>query len=80
MTPRAMRISLQIWAYCDPRGWDCTVKEIGEEIGESWQMVVSVCHRKGWTRRLRVETPSGTRSEAYYYTQLTDDCLEGHWL
>ena len=57
MTPRAMRISLQIWAYCDPRGWDCSVKEIAEEIGENWQTVNVICRHRGWLRRLRSETP-----------------------
>lgn len=56
MTPRAMRISLQIWAYCDPRGWDCSVKEIAEEIGESWRTVKMVCQHHGWMRRLRKDS------------------------
>lgn len=75
MTPRAMRISLQIWAYCDPRGWDCSVKEIAEEIGESWQTVKTVCQHRGWLLRLRRDSSAWRGSDCW--SPAADAILEG---
>jgi len=51
--PKSEALAFRIWAYAEPLGWDCTVKDIAEELGESWQRVSRVCVLKGWASRLR---------------------------
>lgn len=51
--PKSEVLAFYIWAYASPLGWDCTVKDIAEELGESWQRVRRVCTIKGWSGRLR---------------------------
>ena len=53
MTPRSEAIAFQIWAYATPLGWDCTVNEIADELGISYQMAAKICHVKGWHNRIR---------------------------
>ena len=54
MTPRGHTIAYQIWAYANPRGWDCTIAECAEAIGVKSQSVGSVANWKGWIDRFRV--------------------------
>ena len=53
MNPKSEALAYRIWAYASPLGWDCTVKDIAEELGESWQRVNRVCQLKGWQGRMR---------------------------
>lgn len=61
MTPRSEAIAFRIWAYATPLGWDCTVNEIAEELGISWQQANRICCAKRWNTRLRhmTESPEG---------------------
>ncbi len=33
MSPKAMALSYRIWAFAEPKGWDCTAAEIAEVLG-----------------------------------------------
>ena len=55
MTPRTEAIAYRIWAYCEPRGWDCTLTEIAYELNESVNRIRAVCQQRGWLYRVRKE-------------------------
>ena len=50
--PRTAALAYRIWAYCAPRGWNCTVGEVAEELGERMHVVRQVCIQKKWNERL----------------------------
>lgn len=84
MTPRAMAISLRIWAHCDPIGWDCTMAECADALGLKPGTVRNVATAKGWNTRFR-----GSSTEWRYgrFTSSTassiksqDAALSGEWL
>jgi len=54
MTPRSKALAYRIWAYCQPREWNCTYGEIADALGESPKRIGSIVHHKGWASRLRV--------------------------
>ena len=58
MTPRLEALAYRIWAYADPLGWNVTMKEIAQEMGCTQKTASAVLMVKGWTKRLRVTTPS----------------------
>lgn len=53
MTPRSQALAFRIWAYCEPRGWDCTLTEVADALDESINRVRGVCQWRGWTERMR---------------------------
>lgn len=54
--PKSEALAFRIWAYASPLGWDCTVKDIAEELGEGWQRVMNICRHRGWLGRMRHES------------------------
>lgn len=54
MKPKAEALAYRIWAYCEPRGWDCLVTEVADALGDAMPAVRRVCGLKGWTPRMRV--------------------------
>jgi hypothetical protein len=56
-----MALAYRIWAYAEPKGWDCTAREIAEALGVSRETVGGICQRKGWTQRLRGYDSQGHR-------------------
>jgi hypothetical protein len=53
MTPRAQALAYRIWAFAEPKGWDCTVGEIAEALGVGNRAVSHMAEVKGWAIRLR---------------------------
>jgi len=53
MTPRGHTIAYQIWAYANPRGWDCTIAECADAIGVNRLLVGRIVHAKDWSSRFR---------------------------
>lgn len=51
--PRSAALAYRIWAYCTPRGWNCTVSEVAEELGEKTFTIKRICEVKNWTQRMR---------------------------
>lgn len=74
MNPKSEALAYRIWAYASPLGWDCTVKDIADELGESWQRVMSICRHRGWIGRLRHESPTS----ADYLAVLRGSCAQKH--
>jgi len=56
MTPRTMALRYRIWAYASPRGWDCTLAEVADALGETIPTVNGISIRAGWASRFRVMT------------------------
>lgn len=59
MNPRSETLAFRIWAYCEPREWDCTFREVGHALNVSPFRVQGIVSAKGWGGRLRT-TAAGT--------------------
>jgi hypothetical protein len=70
--PATHALRYRIWAYADPRGWDCTIPEIAEALDVPMRRVQKIAVDAGWSGRLRgvsdgdAETLWGRR--AYFHT------------
>lgn len=53
MTPKTAALAYRIWAYANPRGWDCTMAEVADHIGVSPQTVGRIAQVKHWSSRFR---------------------------
>ncbi len=56
LSPKSEALAYRIWAYCEPRGWNVTPREIGDEIGICASHVVQLLWRKGWHTRVRADS------------------------
>jgi hypothetical protein len=66
MTPRSAALAFRIWQYAEPLGWDCSVKDIAEGLGDvSWQRVRKVLHLKGWSNRVRRDSGAWGDSQGW---------------
>lgn len=52
MTPHMEALAYRIWAYANPREWDCSYAEIADGTGISVGMVNHVIMKKNWTGRV----------------------------
>lgn len=53
MSPKSQALAFRIWAYCDPKSWDCTIAEIAEALDVHPSRVTQVVGAKDWRLRLR---------------------------
>lgn len=53
MTPHSEAIADRIWAYAEPRGWNCTCGEIADALDVSPKLVSSIIVAKNWTGKLQ---------------------------
>ena len=60
MTPHMEALAYRIWAYANPREWECSYANIADGTGISEDMVAQVIRAKGWQGRV----PHGKPSEA----------------
>ena len=42
----------RIWRAAESVRWDCTMMELANETGLSYQTIVNSCKRRGWTQKL----------------------------
>lgn len=52
MTPHMEALAYRIWAYANPREWDCSYAEIADGTGISIGMVSQVITQKNWGGRV----------------------------
>jgi len=52
MTPHMEALAYRIWAYANPRDWNCSYAEIADGTGISGGMVSRVISDKGWAGRV----------------------------
>ena len=57
MSIQTEALAFRIWAFANPKDWNCTVQEIAEAVGETPQRTAGVCRVKNWTGRLRSSGP-----------------------
>lgn len=60
MTPHMEALAYRIWAYANPREWDCSYAEIADGTGIGYDMVSRVISNKGWAGRV----PKGSNASA----------------
>jgi hypothetical protein len=56
MTPRRQAIAFRIWSHAESVGWDITVRELADAIGEKSFTVRNIVVEKGWHGRLRAKS------------------------
>lgn len=54
MNAKIEALAYRVWANATPKGWDCLMSDVAEEIGVSPQKVSAICAIKGWANRFRV--------------------------
>lgn len=59
LSPRTQALAYRIWAYCEPLGWDASVRDIAEALGEPISAISGTVGIKGWHTRLRAPEQSG---------------------
>ena len=74
MRPSTMTLAYRIWGNCRLHGWDRTVGEIAESLGEDEARVRRVAQLKDWLRRMR--TTSDRDRETPLLTADVDAQLE----
>ena len=52
MTPHMEALAYRIWAYANPREWDCSYAEIADGTGIGYDLVARVISDKGWAGRV----------------------------
>lgn len=53
MTPKSEALAFRIWQAAQPIGWNVTIAEMAEIIGEPMPPVRAVCIKKRWLSRFR---------------------------
>lgn len=53
-TPAQHALRYRIHGYASPRGWDCTIPEIAEALGEPMPRVRNAIIAAKWNERVRV--------------------------
>lgn len=64
MTPRSEAIAFKAWQVASRMGWNCTIREVADEIGVDHRRLGKVVSAKGWTGRFRVN-PSRANNLSY---------------
>lgn len=54
--PKTQALAYRIWAYAQPREWNCTMQELADALGESVMRITIACRVKGWCGRVRTAT------------------------
>lgn len=56
MSVATKTLAVRIWAFAQPRGWDMTVADVADELGETSHRVRRVVQLCGWSGRFRSST------------------------
>lgn len=67
MSARSDALAFRIWQIAEPLGWDCTVREIADDLGESWHRVHHICFHRRWTELLRKSSAYDTKYNSSVY-------------
>ena len=54
MTPRTEAIAYRIYWHCDFWGWNRTIREIAESLGEPYHDVRAAIRAKKWSGRVKI--------------------------
>lgn len=82
--PKQAAMRYRIWAYCEPRGWDVTFREVADALDISAQAVGAIAKHAGWAERFRVadrlakrENWNATNSPGIFARHLARDIVAG---
>lgn len=64
-SPRIAALAYRIWAYANPRGWDCTIREIADALDAPVYSIVATVRTRGWTERLRASLRENPNRSAH---------------
>lgn len=80
MNPRTMALAYRIWGDCKLHGWDRSVAEIAESLGETEARIRRVAQIKDWLRHFRA-TADGHRSTPLVSAHFDDEleAVPGRW-
>ncbi|WP_121064675.1 hypothetical protein [Chachezhania antarctica] len=53
VNPTTEAIAFRVWQHCEPIGWNCTVADAAEAVGEPLSRVRRIIGHKGWGGRFR---------------------------
>ena len=74
VSAKTQAVLYRIWAFAEPRGWDCTVTEIAEHLNMSASHIGSILKCKAeWRNRLRVSERSVRTMHALDGMKTVDD-------
>jgi hypothetical protein len=54
--PAVMALRFRIWAIAAPKGWDMTIAEVAEALGENPRRIAGIVRYAGWLPRFRTVT------------------------
>jgi uncharacterized protein YjcR len=54
ISARTHALRYRIWAYANPKGWDCTIADIADALDVSPNLVRATLQHAGWTQRIRL--------------------------
>jgi hypothetical protein len=58
--PHIMALRYRIWAYCEPRGWDVTHREVADALGlDNWRTVTHAIAGTSWPNKMRTTKSDG---------------------
>ena len=63
--PRTHALAFRIWAYADPLGWNCTIREVAEQLGVSFGSVKNTAASKSWLERFRANNETAASAERF---------------
>lgn len=63
LKPRGEAIAYRIWATARKVGWNITVRQAAEQIGEPESVVRMIVQKKGWLSRFRVSVGKNHAAE-----------------
>jgi hypothetical protein len=70
MTPRRQAITFRIWSHAESVGWDITVRDLANAIGENLYTVRNIVVQKGWRDRLRATAKDDTGSMHFEFDEM----------
>lgn len=71
MKPRTEAVAFRIWSYCEAFGWEQTLEQIAEGVGETSSVIRAVMSARGWITRIKRvsrgkhESPDGAGARNY---------------
>lgn len=54
--PAVMALRFRIWALATPKGWNMTIAEVAEALGENPRRIAGIVRYAGWLPRFRTVT------------------------
>ena len=70
MTPRRQAIAFRIWSHAEAVGWNITVRELADALGETSDTIRNIVLQKGWRDRLRATVKDDSGSMHFEFDEM----------